>query len=694
MWHDECTNAIYVQIDDIDKVVLGNDPVFDTWHWCRGFEIDLKCGFHTLHLSNHSDNVAVQKVLLTDSAERSPSGKDLATIELFYDDFNGCDHGNFPLWKAYGGEWSVKRRENHDRSNNLLIGKSSDHALLALSDRQWNEYSLTVSVFSPDGGEEGAWTGICFGLESESEYCQVRWSEEPSGGLAQMEVVRVTTEGTRLLAAFQTPWDSGQWHVVELDVQAKQLLITIDGGIKHAARLEGKFQGGIGLSLAGDIETRFDNVRVWKPGAVGGLLPGAGCPVGILLPNSQAFVRAVLATWYSGNVVVPISPTYSDEAVKHVADTLGVVLFITDQAGRRRLRDFRGACLTAEAELIRERPGCRDESMANPLGFSGAHAVVFLTSGTTGTPKIVGLTHDNIRCNLDAVHKCLPRCAYEKTYVGIPMCHSYGFTLGMLASLTCGGSLYIGRPHTLGTDLAKELAASGCTSVFGVVPLFRMLADGVARAGLEEAAGEIKCLVNGAASMTQELLAALHLTFPRADISLTYGLSEASPLVTALPPSLVEKKGCSIGMPVEGVDLRLLTAQGQLTSATGIEGEILIRGGSVIGRYMGSARAADERFYQGFLKTGDLGCLDDDGCVYFRGRLKDLINRGGVKVYPCDVEEVLLRHHAIAQAAVVACGHPVLGEVPFAFVRPADGSTIDCAEIRQWSAEKTILRLF
>ena len=366
--------------------------------------------------------------------------------------------------------------------------------------------------------------------------------------------------------------------------------------------------------------------------------------------------------------------------------SLSIALIITDAAWFKRLRPFIGAVIVVGAGHEVARNAALSMSDANTLAFTQDHAVVFLTSGTTGISKTVGLTHSNITCNLESAGRCFPERLYERTYVHVPMCHSYGFTLQMLASLVSGGTLYIGGRHMLSTNLAHEFAASECTSVFGVPTMFRLLVDGMNRAGLAAEARRVRYLVNGAAAMTDDLLKKMRATFPNALTFLTYGLSEASPLVTSLSASLTGRKGCSIGSAVDGVDLKLMTDDGQTTTREGAVGEIIIRGGSVITRYMGQSAANSAAFHGGYLKTGDIAAIDSDGCLYLRGRIKELINRGGEKIYPGDVEEVLLKRTEIAEAAVVPLAHPLLGEVPFAFLKPFDGHDIDLADLRKWCA--------
>jgi acyl-CoA synthetase (AMP-forming)/AMP-acid ligase II len=455
----------------------------------------------------------------------------------------------------------------------------------------------------------------------------------------------------------------------------------VESDFKRASSLH---PGRVALSWAGG-EVRYSELRrrVAELSATLSWLAPPGIPVGVFLPNSQEFARAVLAVWSSRGVVVPISTAYPDDAVKRISDAVGIGAFVTDSAGAERLGWFTGisVLLGERGHIGVARGACGGRSR---VGFTADHAVVFLTSGTTGLPKIVALTHGNLRCNLSASRKAIPREARVATFMPIPMCHSYGFTLQLLATLTSGGRVHIGRPYKLGTDLARDLAASKCTSVFGVPAMFRLLADGVRRASLTDAASRVKCLVNGASAMTQNVIDDMQAAFPNARICLTYGLSEASPLVTTLPPSMLRRKGCSIGRAVKGVDLKILASGGALTKRDGAVGEILVKGESVIAQYMGNPQADADCFYKGYLKTGDTGSIDADGCVYFRGRVKDMINRAGEKVYPCDVEAVLLQHTDIVEAAVVACPHPSLGEVPFAFVRAADGHVPDWADVRRW----------
>jgi long-chain acyl-CoA synthetase len=312
---------------------------------------------------------------------------------------------------------------------------------------------------------------------------------------------------------------------------------------------------------------------------------------------------------------------------------------------------------------------------------------VFLTSGTTGNPKIVALTHRNILFNLASLKNAVPLDEGDKSFVCVPLCHSYGFTLQMLGALCAGGHLYIGSGRVISSEFARELHASRCTSFFGVPATYRMLLDGIGRCSFGDELRHLRALVSGASSMTPEILAGLRKALPWADIHLTYGLSEASPLVTALPLQWVDEKSCSIGRAVEGVTLALRRDDGRLTTEPGSVGEILIKGPSVIEGYLGNAAANAASFEGGYLRTGDVAMIDADRCLFFKGRSKDLISRGGEKIYPEDVEAILQSHQSVMQSAVVPCPHESLEEVPFAFVVPKDGAHCEPTELRQWCAK-------
>ncbi len=263
MWHDECTNAIYAQINDMQKVIVGNDSVFNEWHWVRGFGVDLEKGMHRLVLSNHSDNIAVLKLCLTNSPTAYPGENAPVMIDLFFDGFDGCDDGNFSMWKQHSGSWQVEHPENQkDPAKKNLIGRSYDEALITLQIEQCEEYSLNVSVKSFATIDSKSAVGICFGMEDAMHYYQLRVSGLTNDRQATMQLIKKNGHKTDILESFNVPWAPEVWHEVELDIYADNVLIRVNGSVGKRIAFQSTEKSGIGLQLHGQIEACFDNVHV------------------------------------------------------------------------------------------------------------------------------------------------------------------------------------------------------------------------------------------------------------------------------------------------------------------------------------------------------------------------------------------------------------------------------------------------
>ena len=263
LWDDACTNAVYVQIDDARKSILGNDPVYGTWHWVRGFDVPLKKGFHELRLSNHSPNIAVRKLFLTNEQRKAPSASDAAQASvLFRDDFNGCDHGNFALWRQVAGEWQVRDRKASGEADNVLVGTSRRSAIIVYERGCWGACRLTVSAQCPASPDQGTAIGIRFAVVGDDEYEEIRLSCSPDEGQALAEHVRCRQGIQETLADGPVPWQCGAWHELELDRTGEQPALLVDRGAAFRGGKSRRRPGGIGLAVYGDAEVRFDDVLV------------------------------------------------------------------------------------------------------------------------------------------------------------------------------------------------------------------------------------------------------------------------------------------------------------------------------------------------------------------------------------------------------------------------------------------------
>jgi hypothetical protein len=262
-WFDVCSNAVFAQIDDLDRAVLGNDPVYKQWHWVRGFAVDLSSGTHTLVLSNHSDHIAVQKVLFTNSPLSTPQDCGPVFSDIFYDGFDGCDHGNFSDWHLVTGRWTVTDpTKKMCYIENALLGSSKDRSFVFYRGDNWSDYSLAVAVKSAaSNGADGS-VGICFGVRDPNHYHQLKWRPGTKQGTVRMAISSTAAGQTVELTTFEVPWKADAWHQVEVGLGAENIVVRVDNSAPVETPLNHEITGGIGLLLEGNIDAYFDDVHV------------------------------------------------------------------------------------------------------------------------------------------------------------------------------------------------------------------------------------------------------------------------------------------------------------------------------------------------------------------------------------------------------------------------------------------------
>lgn len=263
LWFDNCSNAFFARIDDLEPAVLGNDPVYGLWHWTRGFDLQLAKGTHTLLLSNHSDQVSLLTVLFTNSALSTPSDCGPVFADIFYDGFDGCDEGNFADWKVVSGSWTVMDpAKEMCFLENALVGASEDRSFVFYKADEWSRYSLAVAVKSSGSDHDDGSVGICFGVKGTDEYHQMRWRPNSDKGTVKMTIISRRGTRTTQLGNLDTPWEPEAWHQIEIALNEKKITVRVDGSGPRTIPLEDEITGGIGLCLEGRITAHFDDVHV------------------------------------------------------------------------------------------------------------------------------------------------------------------------------------------------------------------------------------------------------------------------------------------------------------------------------------------------------------------------------------------------------------------------------------------------
>ncbi|MEZ0067060.1 long-chain acyl-CoA synthetase [Streptacidiphilus sp. MAP12-20] len=425
-----------------------------------------------------------------------------------------------------------------------------------------------------------------------------------------------------------------------------------------------------------------------------------GDRVALMAPNVAEFPRGYYAILAAGGVVVPVHLLLTAEEVAYTLRDSGAQLLVAHAANAIVAA---GAAAETGVPLVTVGPavpvpgalGRLEEfaEKATPLRHFVTReaedpAVVFYTSGTTGQPKGAVLSHLNLVMNamvnaFDANHT-----SPEDVVLGaLPLYHTFGQTVAMNTTWRAGATLVLLPRFNAGQAL-DLMIREGVNSFQGVPTMYIALLE--AAKGFDGPLPVLRLCISGGASLPVTVLERFNEVFS-ASICEGYGLSETSPTASVNQPDLGTRAG-TVGHPVWGVDVEIARAEvDERVELLGVGelGEVVVRGHNVFLGYLGRPEATEAAMIDGWFRTGDLGTKDADGFVSIVDRKKDIVIRGGFNVYPREVEETLLRHPAVAEAAVIGLPDPVHGEEVCAVLvlDPAVSPAPAAQEIIDWSKE-------
>lgn len=414
---------------------------------------------------------------------------------------------------------------------------------------------------------------------------------------------------------------------------------------------------------------------------------GRGDRVAIVLPQGPELAVAFLAIT-CGASAAPLNPAYLEKEFTFYLEDLrarALIVMAGDDTPARAAAESLGVPII---ELVLRANGNFDLSgtpraTASPTGFAEAEdlALILHTSGTTSRPKIVPLTHANLCASARHIGKTLELVEADTCLNVMPLFHIHGLVACVLASLAAGGSTICTRAFDASqfTDL---LEAWRPTWYSAVPTMHQAILAHLQQLTQSPVASSLRFIRSSSAALPPTVMAGLENTF-RVPVLESYGMTEAAHQMTSNPlPPRARKAGC-VGLPA-GPEVAILDEAGMLLKP-GTTGEIVIRGPNVTLGYEGNPEANATAFHHGWLRTGDQGYLDPDGYLFITGRLKELINRGGEKIAPREIDEALLAHPAVRQAVAFAVPHPTLGEDIAAAVVFMDRMTCGEAELRDFA---------
>jgi len=415
--------------------------------------------------------------------------------------------------------------------------------------------------------------------------------------------------------------------------------------------------------------------------------------VAVVLPNGPAMAVAFLAT-ASAAACAPLNPAYTDAEFDFYLSDLDARAVLVPVNAQSPVREVARRRAIAVLELtVRVESGEQvfaiepaSERAPQPLGTSDAEAVALIlhTSGTTSRPKMIRLSHANLCASAANIRATLQLGQEDRCLNVMPLFHIHGLVGALLSSLSAGGSVACttGFAPAQFLDWLVEFRPTWYTAV----PTMHQ--EVLARVGANHAAAArsgLRFIRSSSAALSPKVMAGLERAFGVPVIE-AFGMTEASHQIASNPLPPGRRKAGSVGLPA-GCEVAILDEQGQ-TLPRGASGEIAIRGPGVTrSRPSADGRAAEDAG-DAWFRTGDVGHLDEDGYLFISGRLKEIINRGGEKIAPGEIDHVLLEHPAIAQAVSCAVPDPRLGEDVIAVVVRRAGSELTEREVREFASTR------
>ncbi len=427
----------------------------------------------------------------------------------------------------------------------------------------------------------------------------------------------------------------------------------------------------------GELRSQVAEVR----GALVGRGVAPGDRVAIVAANNPSFVAAYLGVLGVGAVAVPLNPLSPPPELERELALVGAGLALVDGTDRPPLAGdaatgLPGVDMVPIGGLLGGEPAGLVDRAEDDL------AVLLFTSGTAGLPLAAMLSHGNLRANIDQVRAGAaaagdpdPSPTAGDVALGvIPLCHIFGLNAVLGLAMTVGASVVLVERFDPAAALAL-LAEHRVTVVSGVPTMWRAWADlPPPGAGEPNPMASVRLGVSGAATLDPELRRAIAARYGVV-LAEGYGLTEASPAVTSGVGH--QAPDGSIGVPLPGLLVRLIDRFGE-DALVGDPGEIWVKGPNVFRGYWDDPDASRTALTEdGWLRTGDLAVVDDDGFLRLVDRAKDLIIVSGFNVVPAEVERVLVRHPDVAEAAVVSVPDAHTGEAVKAFVVPEAGASVD-----------------
>lgn len=426
-----------------------------------------------------------------------------------------------------------------------------------------------------------------------------------------------------------------------------------------------------------------------------------GDRVGMWSPNFAEWIYIQFATAKIGAIQVNINPAYRTSELQYALQQSGARLLVTRSSFLTSEYQAMVEAVSAEvptlertiyfdtddwAELLAAGEGVTDEQLAERgASLSGSDPInIQYTSGTTGFPKGATLSHNNIVNNASFVGA---QCDYDETdrvCIPVPFYHCFGMVMGNLACSVYGSTMVIPCPVFDPGTVLEVIESERCTSLYGVPTMFiaELGHDSMSNADLSS----LRTGIMAGSPCPIEVMKRMVGEMNMAEVTIAYGQTETSPVSTQTSTTdPVERRVSTVGRVLPHMESKIVNPETGETVERGVSGEYCTRGPHVmVGYWEDQDKTAEAIDSDGWMHSGDLATMDEEGYVNIVGRIKDLIIRGGENIYPREIEEFLYTHPAISDAQVIGVPDEKYGEEIAAWVQLEPGGELDEEMLREW----------
>jgi long-chain acyl-CoA synthetase len=417
--------------------------------------------------------------------------------------------------------------------------------------------------------------------------------------------------------------------------------------------------------LVGREETSFESLKSQSYKLANFLFKkvGTGKSIILLSANSAFFITAYMAIMKSGNICVPLDPKIEEENLNYIKEQSNPeYMFLTPDVERRLAVDWCEKMLPTEL----------DESIANEIEMNTEPdfdkeqtAQIIFTSGSTGTPKGVMLSHKNLIANTSSIIEYLHLTSEDRIMVVMPFFYCYGLSL-LHTHLRVGGSIVLNNSFIFLGAVINDLKNHKCTGFAGVPSHFQILLR-KSDTFVKTEFSDLRYVTQAGGKLSTVFIDEFRAAHPNVKFIVMYGQTEATARLSYLPAELYEKKKGSLGKGIPGVELKVVNGSDEEVKP-GEVGEIIAKGNNVMKGYINEPEETANTLKNGWLYTGDLATIDEEGYIYHSARKKEIIKVGGKRISPKEIEEVILGIHEVVDCTVEGFNDDILGEAIRAIV--------------------------